>query len=55
MGQLGHEYILVGKPDMNAKAVELRFKCRIYYKFALAEGAFWLLSLHQDRPLKEDK
>jgi hypothetical protein len=32
-----------------------RFKCRIYYKFALAEGAFWLLSLHQDRPLKEEK
>jgi len=32
-----------------------RFKCRIYYKFTLAEGAFWLLSLHQDRPLKEEK
>ena len=32
-----------------------RFNCRVYYKFALAQGAFWLLSLHQDRPLKEEK
>jgi len=32
-----------------------RFKCRIYYKFTLADGVFWLLSLHQDRPLKEEK
>jgi len=31
-----------------------RFKCRIYYKFALAEGRVWLVSLHQDRPIKEE-
>jgi hypothetical protein len=23
-----------------------RFKCRVYYKFALAEEFFWLVSLH---------
>ena len=26
-----------------------RFKCRVYLKFALAGGVFWLVSLHQDR------
>lgn len=30
-----------------------RFKCRVYYKFALAQGVFWLVSLHQDRPIQE--
>jgi hypothetical protein len=30
-----------------------RFKCRVYYKFALAEEFFWLVSLHQDRGDKE--
>ena len=31
-----------------------RFKCRIYFKFALQDEMFWLVSLHQDRPMKED-
>lgn len=31
-----------------------RFKCRLYFKFALANDMFWLVSLHQDRPIKED-
>jgi hypothetical protein len=31
-----------------------RFKCRVYLKFALAQGWFWLVSLHPDRPVKED-
>ena len=31
-----------------------RFKCRIYFKFALAEEIFWLVSLHPDRPIKEE-
>jgi hypothetical protein len=31
-----------------------RFDCRIYYKFALAERVFWLVSLHRARP-REDK
>lgn len=31
-----------------------RFKCRIYYKFLITEGVLWLVSLHQDRPTKED-
>jgi len=30
-----------------------RFKCRVYFKFALNEGSLWLVSLHQDRPIKE--
>ena len=30
-----------------------RFKCRVYFKFALVEESFWLVSLHQDRPVKE--
>ncbi len=32
-----------------------RFKHRVYLKFALAEGSFWLVSLHTDRPQKEEK
>jgi len=31
-----------------------RFKCRVYYKFALTDDVFWLISLHPDRPKKED-
>ena len=31
-----------------------RFKCRVYLKFALAGEVFWLVSLHQDRPMKEE-
>lgn len=30
-----------------------RFKCRVYLKFAIQDGVFWLVSLHQDRPMKE--
>jgi hypothetical protein len=30
-----------------------RFECRIYFKFALAGSALWLVSLHKDRPVKE--
>jgi hypothetical protein len=30
-----------------------RFSCKVYYKFALIEGIFWLVSLHQDRPRKK--
>jgi len=30
-----------------------RFKCRLYFKFALNAGSLWLVSLHQDRPIKE--
>ena len=25
----------------------IRFKCRVYYKFALAQEFFWLVSLHR--------
>lgn len=32
-----------------------RFKSQIYYKFALAEKALWLVSLHHDKPPREDK
>ena len=31
-----------------------RFKCRIYFKFALQDEMLWLVSLHQDRAMKED-
>ena len=31
-----------------------RFKCRVYLKFALDGDMFWLVSLHQDRPMKEE-
>ena len=30
-----------------------RFKCRVYFKFAFQGDIFWLVSLHQDRPMKE--
>lgn len=30
-----------------------RFKCRVYFKFALSGGSLWLVSLHHDRPIKE--
>ena len=29
-----------------------QFKCRVYFKFALEEEIFWLVSLHPDRPKK---
>jgi hypothetical protein len=36
--------------ELFAFAVECaRFKCRVYYKFALVENIFWLVSLHRDR------
>jgi hypothetical protein len=31
-----------------------RFKCSVYFKFALAGDVFWLVSLHQERPMKEE-
>jgi hypothetical protein len=30
-----------------------RFKCGVYFKFALSRGSLWLVSLHEDRPVKE--
>ena len=30
-----------------------QLKCRVYYKFALAQGILWLVSLHPDRPPRE--
>lgn len=30
-----------------------RFECRVYFKFAIIEGLFWLVSLHQDRPMEK--
>lgn len=40
--------------DLFPFAVEsARFKCRVYFKFALSGGSFWLVSLQQDRPIKE--
>ena len=30
-----------------------RFKCRVYFKFALENEIFWLVSLHQNRPMRE--
>ncbi len=29
------------------------FTSQVYYKFALADGVFWLVSLHIDQPKKE--
>ena len=41
--------------ELFAFTVEIkRFKCRVYFKLALAGGIFWLVSLHQDRPMKEE-
>ena len=48
--------------DQDIKGLELfaflvqskRFKCRIYFKFALQDEMLWLVSLHQDRAMKED-
>lgn len=41
--------------ELFAFAVESRrFKCRVYFKFAIVEDTFWLVSLHQDRPMKEE-
>ena len=30
-----------------------RFGCRVYFKFAIIGGLFWLVSLHQDRPMEK--
>jgi len=41
--------------DLFAFVTDCRWlKCRVYYKFALVEGRLWLVSLHQDRPIKEE-
>ena len=48
--------------DQNINGLELfaftiesrRFKCWIYLKFAMQDEVFWLVSLHQDRPIKEE-
>jgi len=41
--------------ELLAFAVEpARFNCAVYIKFALTQDAFWLVSLHKDRPKKED-
>jgi len=31
-----------------------RLECRVYVKFALTGAGLWLVSLHKDRPLKEN-
>lgn len=31
-----------------------QFKCRVYFKFALVDEIFWLVSLHPNRPKKEE-
>jgi len=31
----------------------LRFRCRVYVKFALSRGSLWLVSLHADRPIED--
>lgn len=31
-----------------------RFACRVYLKFALQQETFWLISLHKDRPPREE-
>lgn len=31
----------------------LRFRRRVYFKFAISRGSLWLVSLHQDSPTKE--
>lgn len=41
--------------ELFAFAVESsQFKCCVYVKFALLGEALWLVSLHQDKPSKED-
>jgi len=30
-----------------------RFRCRVYFKFALSQEWFWLVSLHSDRFIRE--
>ncbi len=32
----------------------IRFRCRVYFKFAMVGETFWLVSLHQGRPVKEE-
>ena len=32
-----------------------RFGCDVYFKFALKNDTFWLVSLHKDRPGKSEK
>ena len=41
--------------ELFAFAVESsRFECRVCFKSALEEKILWLVSLHQDRPMKEE-
>ncbi|MBW1818165.1 MAG: hypothetical protein JRJ60_13525 [Deltaproteobacteria bacterium] len=51
--QRSYEQMVEGL-ELFAFAVESsRFKCRIYYKFALTKDVLWLVSLHASRLQKE--
>jgi hypothetical protein len=52
--QRSYETEIVGL-DLYAFAVKFpRLNGVVYIKFALADDIFWLVSLHKDRPAKED-
>lgn len=52
--QRSYEQDIQGLELFAFKVDSKRFKCRVYLKFAMAGEVFWLVSLHPDRPTKEE-
>ena len=52
--QRSYEQDIQGLELFAFKVGSKRFKCWVYLKFALAGEMFWLVSLHPDRPTKEE-
>lgn len=44
-----YEQVIEGIELFPFQVESSRFKCHVYLKFALQEGRFWLVSLHQSR------
>ncbi|MBI5601878.1 MAG: hypothetical protein HY879_00835 [Deltaproteobacteria bacterium] len=47
--QRSYERIIKDLELFAFEVISLRFKCPIYFKFALSTGVLWLVSLHKSR------
>jgi len=52
--QRSYEQEIEGMELFAFRVKSRRFKRRVYVKFALAQGMVWLVSLHHDRPIREE-
>ena len=49
-----YEQVIQGLELFAFSVASRRFRCRVYFKFALSQEWFWLVSLHSDRFIKEE-